>query len=98
MSCDSSFAIGRLWRSQSAACADAGGLRARDFAVGFRAAIAIELPGRAHFLDFIEIEIGDEQFVLVAAGLRDDFAARIAEITLAVKFADFPGLLRCPRD
>src|SRR5207253_7345145 len=35
-----------------------------------------------------------QQFILVAAGLRDDFSARIAEITLAVKFADFPGSFR----
>src|SRR5260370_40938533 len=62
-----------------------------DFAVGFRAAVAEELPGIADFLDFIEIEFGDEQFVLVAAGLLDDFPAGITEITLAVKFADFPG-------
>src|SRR6267154_1297062 len=67
------------------------GTRARDFTVGFRAAVAEELPGIADFLDFIEIEFGDEQFVLVAAGLLDDFPTRIAEITLAVKFADFPG-------
>src|SRR5882724_11349122 len=70
------------------------GTRARDFTVGFRAAVAEELPGIADFLDFIEIEFGDEQFVLVAAGLLDDFPTRIAEITLAVKFADFPGSFR----
>src|SRR5258708_37076215 len=65
-----------------------------DFSVGFRAAIAIELPGIANFLDFIEIQFGDEELILVAAGLLDDFAARVAEITLAVKFADFPGSFR----
>src|SRR5438552_3953447 len=65
--------------------------RAGDFAVSFRAAVAIELPGVANFLNFIEIQLGDEQFVLVAAGLLDDFAARVAEIALAVKLADFPG-------
>src|SRR5437879_2728685 len=63
----------------------------RDFSVGFRAAVAIELPGIADFLNFVEIQIGDEQFVLVAAGLLDDFAARVAEVAFAVKFADFPG-------
>src|ERR1700730_10652074 len=44
-------------------------LRAGDFAVGFRAAVAVELPGVAHFLDLVEIQIGDQQFILVAAGL-----------------------------
>src|SRR5216683_2145268 len=65
----------------------------RDFPVGFRAAVAIELPGVADFLDFIEIEFGDEELILVAAGLLDDFAARVAEIALAVELADLPGML-----
>jgi hypothetical protein len=60
----------------------AGGLRARDLAVGFRPAIAIKLPGRAHFLNLIKVQVGDEQFVLVPAVLRDDLATRIAEIAL----------------
>src|SRR6266567_2330197 len=63
---------------------------ARDFSVGFRAAVAVELPGVADFLDFVEVQFGDEQFILVAAGLLDDFAAWVAEIALAVEFADFP--------
>src|SRR5258708_2279116 len=61
-----------------------------DFSVGFRAAVAVELPGVAGFLDFVEVQFGDEQFILVAAGLLDDFAAWVAEIALAVEFADFP--------
>src|SRR5260370_24677888 len=63
----------------------------RDFSVGFRAAVAIELPGIANSLNVVEIQLGDGQFVLVAAGLFDDFAARVAEVACAVKFADFPG-------
>src|SRR5260370_39569895 len=63
----------------------------RDFSVGFRAAVAIELPGIANSLNLVEIQLGDEQFVLVAAGLLDDFAARGAEVAFSVKFADFPG-------
>src|SRR5580658_6637513 len=58
----------------------ARGLRARDFAIRLRAAVAVELPDVAHLLDFVQIQVGDQQFILVAAGLRDDFAARIAEI------------------
>src|SRR5882757_6013925 len=65
-----------------------------DLSVGFRAAIAIELPGIADFLDFIEIQFGNEEFILVAAGLLDDFPTRVAEIALAIEFADFPGSFR----
>src|SRR2546426_6081886 len=67
------------------------GTSAGDFSVGFRAAVAIELPGVADFLDFIEIQLRDEQFILVAAGLLHDFAARIAKVALAVEFSDLPG-------
>src|SRR5579859_2403498 len=54
------------------------------------APVAEELPGVAHFCDHVEVEIGDHDFVFVAAGLRDDLAARIAEITLAIEFAYIP--------
>src|SRR3989442_8107240 len=67
------------------------GTSAGDFSVGFRTAVAVELPGISDLLNFVEIELGDEQFILVAAGLLDDFAARIAEVAFAVEFADFPG-------
>src|SRR5260370_6988024 len=67
---------------------------ARDFSVGFRAAVTIELPGVTDFLNFIEIQFGDQQFILVAAGLLHDFPARVAEIALAVEFADLPGSFR----
>src|SRR5260370_42270922 len=63
----------------------------RDFTVGLRGAVAIKLPGIADLLNFIEIQFGDEQFVVVAAGLLDDFAARVAEVAFAVKFADLRG-------
>src|SRR3989442_14734326 len=66
-------------------------LRARDFAVGFRAAVAEKLPGGAHLIDLFEVEFGDDKLVLVAGGLRNDFAARVAEVALAVEFPDFPG-------
>src|SRR6266700_7507015 len=65
-----------------------------DFAVGFRAAITIKLPGITNFLNFVKIQIRDEQFILVAAGLLHDFSARIAKIALAVKFADSPWSFR----
>jgi len=67
-----------------------GGACACDFAVGLGAAVAIKLPGVADFLDVVEIEFSDEQFVLVAARLRHNLSTWIAEIALAVEFADFP--------
>jgi len=51
------------------------------------------LPRRAHFLDLIEIEVRDHKLVLIPAGLRHDFPARITEVALAVEFADAPRLL-----
>src|SRR6266852_8334203 len=69
------------------------GSSARDFSVGFGPAVAVELPSIADFLNFIEIQIRDEQFILVAAGLLHDFPARVAEVALAVEFADLPRML-----
>src|SRR5277367_510568 len=65
-------------------------LCARDLAIGLRAAITIELPRGANLRDFLEIDIVDEHLVLVAAGLRDNLTARIAEVALAVKLANIP--------
>src|ERR1700691_5026432 len=55
------------------------GLR-RDWAVAIWPPVAKELPHFADFRDHIEIEIRDHHFVFIAAGLRDNFAARIAEV------------------
>src|SRR5258708_1193662 len=62
-------------------------------AVSLRSAIPIELPGVADLLDHVEIEVGDDQFVLVAAGFGDEASARIAEVALAVELADVPRRL-----
>src|SRR6202041_585407 len=62
-----------------------------DLVVTLRSAVTIELPRRPDILDFVEIKIRHNQLVLVATALRHDLSARIAEITLAVKFADAPG-------
>ena len=67
------------------------GLRGQR-AVRFGTAVAIELPHSSYFLNHVEIEIGDQDFIFSAAGLRYDLAARIAEITLAVKLTDIPRL------
>src|SRR5216683_7893235 len=61
-------------------------------AVRLRTPVAIKLPDLSHFLDHVEIEIGDQHFVFIAAGLGEDLAARIAEVTLAVKLSNVPGL------
>src|SRR5216684_3540245 len=61
-------------------------------AVRLRTAVAIKLPDLPYFLDHVEIQVGDQHFVFVAAGLGEDFAARIAEITLAVKLSNVPWL------
>src|SRR5580704_11360102 len=66
------------------------GLSTRDIAVGFGAAVAVELPRGADLRDFFEVDVVDEYLVIVATGLRNDFAARIAEVALAVKFANIP--------
>src|ERR1700682_709496 len=64
----------------------------RQRAVGFRTPVAIKLPDLPYFLDHVEIEIGDQHFVFIAAGLGEDLAARIAEVTLSVKLSDVPRL------
>ena len=53
-------------------------------------AVAEKLPGLADLGDHVEVEIGGEDLVFVARGLREDLAARIAEIARAVEFADVP--------
>jgi hypothetical protein len=64
-----------------------------DWAVAFRPSVAEELPHFADFRNHVEVEVRDNHFIFVTAGLGDDFAAGIAEITLAVKFPDAPGFL-----
>ena len=53
-------------------------MRACNFSIGLGAAIAIKLPGIANFLNFIEVQGGDEQFILVAAGLGNNFPPRMS--------------------
>src|ERR1700682_2929277 len=68
--------------------------RARDFSVRLRPAIAIELPRIADLLNLLQVQVGHQQFVLIAAGLRHDLSAWIAKITLAIELANVPRLLR----
>src|SRR5262249_25355609 len=65
----------------------------RQWPVTIRPAISEELPGLSHFADHVEIEIGDQHFIFIAARLRDNLFARRAEVALAVEFAYVPWLL-----
>ena len=65
-------------------------LVSHDRPVSIRPAVAEKLPCVADLADLVHIEIGDDEFVLVTRALGDDLAARVAEIALAVKFADVP--------
>ena len=65
-------------------------LRLHQIAVHIGAPVAEKLPGLADFFDHVQIQIGGQHFIFVARGLGDNLAARIAEITRAVKFADIP--------
>src|ERR1051325_4503928 len=53
-------------------------------------AVTEELPHLPDFLDHVEVKVCDDDFILIAAGLGHDFAARIAEVALAVKLANAP--------
>ena len=68
-------------------------LRAGNLAIRLRPAISEELPSGAYLRDFIQVNIVREQLVLVAACLRNNLAARIAEIAFSVEFPDVPGRL-----
>ena len=64
-----------------------------DRAVGLGAAVAEELPGVADLADQVEVEVGDDDVVAVAAADGEHLAAGVAEVALAVELADPPGVL-----
>ena len=59
----------------------------RQGAIAFRAAVSEELPHLANLGNHVQIKISHHNFILVAAGLRNDLPPRIAEVTFAVEFA-----------
>src|SRR5947207_2044016 len=59
--------------------------RRRNHPVRLRPPIAIKLPHIPHLLDFIQIHVGHDQFIFVAAAHGQELAARITKIRLAVK-------------
>src|ERR1700723_3624987 len=62
-----------------------------NFSIGFRAAVAVELPGVADFADQVQVQIAHDDVIRVARAGRQDAAAGVAEITLPVELADAPG-------
>src|SRR5439155_22719668 len=61
--------------------------------VRFRPAVSKELPNITAFLNFIQIQIRSDDFLFIARALRNDLAARRAEITLAIELTDVPRML-----
>src|SRR6188768_2201276 len=66
-------------------------LRRHEFRIAFGPAVAVELPDVAHLADLVEVELGGDQLALVAARVRDELPARVAEVALSVELADVPG-------
>src|ERR1019366_4754681 len=66
--------------------------RCDDGTVSLGPAVAVELPHVAHFFDLVQVQVRNHHFVLVAAAHGAHLSAGVAEIGLAVKFADGPGL------
>src|SRR5918993_4992735 len=62
-----------------------------DGSVGLGPPVPIELPRVAHLLNQPEVEIGDDEFIAVAAADREYLPARVAEVALPVELADIPG-------
>src|SRR5208283_2801612 len=72
------------WYSNASRCGDG--------TVSFGPAVAVELPHVSHFLDLVQVHVCHHHLILVAAAHGEHLSARIAEIGLAVKLADGPGL------
>src|SRR5688572_3897804 len=64
-----------------------------DVAVRLRAPVPVELPVRADLRDEVEVEVGHDQLVLVAAADREDLPVGVAEVRRPVELAEVPGLL-----
>src|ERR1700722_11010793 len=84
---------GCLWSLESVSGGDSSSLLGQGL-ISFGAAVAEKLPGLPHFRNHVEIKIGSQYLVFITAGLSENLAARIAEVTLAVKLADVPRLFR----
>ena len=59
-------------------------------AISLRATVAEKLPHFADVRDHVEIQVRDHDLIFIAAGLGNDLAPGIAEITLAIEFANAP--------
>src|SRR6202162_2454172 len=72
-------------------CCGFSGLRG-DRSIAFRPTITEELPDFTNVRDQVQVKVGDHYFVFVPAGLGDNFAARIAEVALAIELPNAPWL------
>src|SRR5579884_2655053 len=64
-----------------------------QIAVGFGTAVTEKLPDISHFLDLVQIEIGQDQFLFVPRTLGEKFPTWRTEVTLTIKLTDIPRLL-----
>src|ERR1017187_9131006 len=64
------------------------------FLVRLGTTVAIKLPNVAHFANHVQVQVGDDHCILVTRTFRDNLAARIGEVALAVEFTKVPGFLR----
>jgi hypothetical protein len=68
----------------------AGRLCPRDLAVALRSAVSGELPCSARLLDFVQIQVDDQELAPLPSSLPDERAGRTRDAALAVKLADTP--------
>src|ERR1043166_2254511 len=72
---------------------DGTALEFRQTGVRFGPAVAVELPHVPHLANLVEVQFGRHELGLVARRTGDELAARVAEVALAVEFADVPRRL-----
>src|SRR5437016_9502897 len=69
------------------------GLESHQTCIRLRPPVPEELPGVPYLADFLQVELRGHQRVFIALGLRQELAARVAEVALSVKLADVPRRL-----
>ena len=70
----------------------AGRLCPRDLAVALRSTVSGELPYSARLLDFVQIQVDDQELASLPSSVPDERAGRTRDAALAVKLADTPRL------
>src|ERR1035437_3570935 len=64
-----------------------------QLAIGFGPTIPVELPGVAHRLNHVQVELAGDQLILVFRGAGQDFTAWVDKVRVAVKAANVPRRL-----